>query len=219
MGGRNKRKRQEESAAASPPHALACWLDCQSLTHIPVPVASGGGDESRLKILETKVSSNVQKEIFLDRFRKEVIERFDFSLKSKSKSEKSLSGDAKSSDAKTAREIVKNRVLVGFSVCSKALHRRNHQEDADATRSLDLLVMCSDFEPTRFAVHFPIAAHQYNIPLLLLPAASQEMGALLGVRCAGVVAITSATKIDHPSERKVHEAIDSFVSFVKTKII
>ena len=81
-------------------------------------------------------------------------------------------------------------------------------------------MLCSDFQPTHFAVHLPILAQQRNIPLLLLPNASMEMGNLLGIKCAGVVAFRAAETAKNVGreEKEVNGAVDSFVTFVKSKI-
>ena len=217
------------------------WIECQTLIKIPCmktatvidTAAAAGGDASAPDadathdndtwingtILETQLASQVTKEIFLERFRKEVIDKFDnFSLSKKRKTASS-SNEMNSEDlrAELRRTILKERILVGLSVCSKSLRSESNSVE------LDLIVLSSDYQPTHFAVHIPILARQRNIPILLLPNASTEMGNLLGIKCAGVIAFATAKKMADKSkvgceETEINASVDSFVDFVKRKI-
>eukprot|EP00977_Amphora_coffeiformis_P000663 scaffold145_cov173-Amphora_coffeaeformis.AAC.4 len=208
------------------------WLDCQTLTQIPwmsasaratTAAAASLADDTvaNIAMFETKLASQVTKEIFLERFRKEVTDRFHvFSVQKKEK--KNLSShDGESKDLQQAerrRTILKARILVGLSVCSKALLSSESDNGG-----MELIVLSSDYQPTHFAAHVPILARQRNIPILLLPNASTEMGKLLGIKCAGVMAFTNtaektASKNVGRDETEINEAVDSFVSFVKSKI-
>ena len=72
----------------------------------------------------------------------------------------------------------------------------------------------------------PIMAHQRNIPLLLLPDASRELGKVFGVKCAGVIAFslpvaeaTTNEETNHEEHKTIRDKLDSFLSFVKSNMI
>lgn len=229
-----KRPRTNDDASCPP-----CWMHVASLTHVPVPprswVNNVDNDDSSTEIMvETKLASVVQKEIFLDRLQKEIVDRFNFRLqqakpsKEKNKEENSRHQSPKEEEEeeqqvaaanKARRRILKDCIRVGLSVCSKALSKNNGA-------TIDLLVVASDFEPVRSAAHLPVLARQRNIPILLLPDASIELGKVLGVRCVGVVAFTlqgaAATSEECNTQQQakmIHDKLESFLSFVKTNMM
>jgi ribosomal protein L7Ae-like RNA K-turn-binding protein len=192
-------------------------MDCEQLTEIPAPHLLGQKDATTPMLLRTPLASTVTKDIFLDRFRKEIVDRFHFSLNSQMRL---LEGESVH-DAKDRRRIIKGRLMVGFSVCGKALQ----QDVVTAPQQppvLQLVVLSSDFSPARFAAHIPLLAHQQGVPLLLLPNSSVEMGRLLGVKSAGVLAFCAATEPTEggwtETERAIHQGLDSFVHFVRNKV-
>ena len=178
--------------------------------------------------VETKLASAVDKDIFLDRFQKEIVDRFDFRLKTKEK-EKShkkqddtsrqdakdaAKGDAATESTERQRRILKDCICVGLSSCSKAL--------AKESAPIDLLVVASDYDPVHFAAHLPVVAHQRKIPILLLPDASRDLGKVLGVRCAGVIAFSLQGALSGEADRAsrtMQEKLTSFVSFVKSTLM
>ena len=64
-----------------------CWMDCTSLTKVPAPCLLDAKNTDSPPIIETKLATDATKEIFLDRFRKEIVNRFHFSLRSQLKQE------------------------------------------------------------------------------------------------------------------------------------
>ena len=227
-----KRPRTNDDASCPP-----CWMDVASLTHVPAPprswVNNVDNDDSSTEIMvETKLASVVQKEIFLDRLQKEIVDRFDFRLQQAAPSKKkkkadglhqSLKDDEEQQVAaanKARRRILKDCIRAGLSVCSKVLSKNNGT-------TIDLLVVASDFDPVHSAAHFPVLARQRNIPLLLLPDASIELGKVLGVRCAGVVAFTlqgaeAATGEESDTRQQakmIHDKLESFLSFIKSNMM
>lgn len=230
-----KRKRSAENHAAAP----TGWMECESLTMISILPSMIGTTTPTTKgesssILLTPLASVITKEIFLERFRKEIIERFQFSLnhlsfsKKRRNQESPASSSFDQSSKKETCRILKSRILVGFCVCSKALQQKGETGNGHG-RPLDLVVLSSDFRPTHFAAHVPVLARQRNIPLLLLPGdnSSTELGRLLGVRSAGVLGFVSSeptTASRAPAEgattreEEIHKAVDSFVDFIKSKV-
>lgn len=207
----------------------------QSLTRVPLPDRLGNSRTGSSVFVETKLASIVHKEIFLDRLQKEIVERFDLKKKQpKGKQDRrhcpncepdeTTQGqqDIVAANTTKRQQIFKTFIWVGLSVCSKALVKSNF---------IDLLVVASDFDPVYMAAHLPVLAHQKRIPILLLPDASAELGAVLGIRCAGVVAFslqaaaaaTTTRMRDEeqcPQESKlIHEKLASFLSFVKENLM
>lgn len=188
------------------------WMECDDLTAVPNPHLLGKEKGDGL-LLRTPIASTVSKEVFLDRLRKEIVEPFQFSLNSQLQ----IRPGESVLEAKERRKLIKSRILVGISVCSKALSAKN---DSSAPTFLDLLVVSSDYQPAHFAAHLPLLAHQRQVPLLLLPEASNELGTLLGIRRAGVVAFTRppADTSGEEGVQDIHDAVTSFVAFIKNRI-
>lgn len=187
------------------------WTECDSPALVPLPDLLGSDQPP---YLATNIASPVVKEIFLDRFQKEIVEKFHFSPKSQVTHQPESECDP--TDAKITRSILKERIIVGFSQCSKLLQ----SDDANVERPLEFIVLSSDFEPAHFAIHFPILARKLDVPLLLLPESTVELGRLLRIRSAGVLAFRARapTTTQGVREDSIHQSIDSFVQFIKTQM-
>lgn len=181
------------------------WLDCQSLSTIASPFGENP--------IRTTVVSEFTKELVLDRFNKEILTRYNFSLSSQLR----VDNDVSLHDMLECRKILQSRILVGVNRCTTALEQACYR---GGMKSI-LLIVSGDVEPPTMLSHIPVLAHQTHTPVLLLPGpASNDLGRLLGTKRVALVCFL-AHDGDTPMvalEQGVHQAVDSFVAFAVSKI-
>ena len=182
-------------------------MDCENIATVASPFSNSP--------LQSPIASQLLKEIFFDRFQKEILEPFHFSLSSQLQVDNAT---ASLNDMKQCRSILKQRILVGTNACTRAL------EAACAHKGTPprLLVVASDVTPATILVHVMVLCHQHQIPILVLPgpATSIELGQLLGTKKVSILAFLPHAGV-YPGttlQCHVHAAVDSFVDFVKSKI-
>jgi ribosomal protein L7Ae-like RNA K-turn-binding protein len=196
------------------------WLDNEALNSVASPFAAQ-------PTLKTAIVSQFTKELFLERFQKEIRDRFCFSLSSQ------LLVDPGSNrplyDIELWRGILKGRIAFGDNAVTRILEAASYQE----TQAPQLIVMATDLQPPTQLAHIPILCRQLatcrhvHIPLMLLPGPSSlELGKLLGTRRVSVLAFMPRYKgndsmdleerRDH-ADAYVHDAVDSFVAFICSK--
>jgi len=180
------------------------WMDCENIATVASPYAE--------MPLQTPIASQLTKEIFLERFQKEVLEPFHFSLSSQ------LQVDPNTSlvDTKQCRSILKQRIIVGTNACTRVLEAACTQRGTPPR----LVVLTTDTPPT-ILVHVPVLCQQHQIPMLLLGGpASLELGKVLGTKKVGIFAFSPHAGVypGTPLQCNVHSAVDSFVDFVQSKI-
>lgn len=163
-------------------------------------------------MIVTPVASELTKEIFLDRFRKEIVSRYRFSLASKQPVLPCSTGNASpltDEEAQKIRPLLRARIAVGFNECTRLLEHSCAAIDkgggafptgvASPIPSSELvappllMVVCAEGlrpGPT-VLVHIPVLARRLKVPLLLLPgaAADCDLGRLLQVHRATVLAL------------------------------
>jgi ribosomal protein L7Ae-like RNA K-turn-binding protein len=189
--------------------------------------------------------SEVEKSIILDRFEKEIIRTFHFSLsparsgkfqkvcqQEATKQEKLERPQQQDSDIKLA-EFARSRIVVGTNSCTRALELMciPEQEHASSKKvrtdggipfndRASLCILSRDVRPASILSHIPYLCHLFGIPILLLPGkASLELGSMLGTKKVAVILFTKQYQPGiNDTENKWQRQIDSFIDFVVTKI-
>jgi hypothetical protein len=187
-------------------HASSCWLDASPFQQQQQQEQQHHHPFMRTTLLATAVT----RDIFLERFQKEIIDRFQFSLYGLSRQPRSSSTNEEESsfaDARHCHMLLKRRIVVGFNACTKALqswcflddkqkkgvinNTNNNNDCLSKTPSL-VVIALDDSElalktsPTAAAMllaHIPLLAHQAGVPLLILPGpnSAQHLNRLLKV--------------------------------------
>jgi ribosomal protein L7Ae-like RNA K-turn-binding protein len=181
-------------------------MDCESLSSVVSPFTETP--------IHTPVVSQLTKEIFLERFQKEILSRFHFSLSSQLRVE----SDSSVEDAKIIRAVLKRRILVGTNACTRALEASAYSQGVAPL----LTVLAEDVQPPTILAHIPVLAKQSNVPILLLAdwRASFELGKLLGTRKVAILCFQSQVPVNPGTllEQQVHGAVDSFAEFMLQKL-
>jgi ribosomal protein L7Ae-like RNA K-turn-binding protein len=164
------------------------------------------------------------KNIFLERLKIEILERFQFYLKSQAS--KGYDGDeALGSAISKQRLIVKQRILIGINACTRALEVR--KKSCQSTSSALLLILGTDIQPTCIAAHVSSLAKQMSqpVPIFVLPgiSPSKELGAVLGTKNASCILFLSRPQSEgrelDDDEESVHQTVDSFIAYFRSKIV
>ena len=193
-----------------------CWLDCEALTS--VPSLPQGKQQQQEAIVRNNLASKHVKDLFLDRFYNEIVQRFQFTLSSSAAAKEVLLDDdndtyATASDATTTRRrvqqhLLKRRIRVGTNSCTRALEaavcnssKASAAAAATVASAAPLLIVCAAEEHVTTTavtpvVHIPAMAAQWDVPLLLLPGrASFELGKMLRVKKVSVMTFLPATAV------------------------
>jgi ribosomal protein L7Ae-like RNA K-turn-binding protein len=204
-------------------------MDVESIESLPYPLMDAPSN-----VLRTPVAALLTKDIFVDRFRKEILQPFRFTLSSQLQV---MDGESLE-DVKERRTLLRQRILVGINGVTRALELavaatkpRTTSSDIAVSAALDnaplLIVLSTDVPPT-VTMQIPILAKQLGVPVLLLPGmqTSHELGELLGIRTVAAMAIvpnihnmetmcksTTMKTADH-----VNNAVDSFAAFMIGKV-
>lgn len=191
-----------------------CWLDASSSMmghhHVPSPFQQQQ-QHTPLYVLASPVTTD----IFLERFQKEIINRFMFSQSGLSR----LSPDEPFADARHRNMLLKKRITVGFNSCTKALqswcysgnHDNGSNQDCLAQTPSLVVVALDDGEmqlktnssntmgaAAMLLAHIPLLAHQAGVPLLILPGpnASQYLTRLLMIHSGETTTTSAVTCLD-----------------------
>jgi ribosomal protein L7Ae-like RNA K-turn-binding protein len=189
----------------------------------------------------TPLVTDLVKEIFLERFTKEIVQPFSFLLhtprkdsggfivvggklqkrRSRDKNEPTAAKSVEptnetnssilSPDKISKRQFVRKRLVIGTNQCSRVLQ----QAHAETREVPSLMVMARDIYPPTMLAHAPALARALNIPLLLIGGkASSELGKALGTKKTSIMLFlpSSETACSH------HSAMNSFIDFVVKKI-
>lgn len=169
----------------------------------------------------TEVVSSLDKEIILDRLRKEIVVRFGLQLTvprgqasrvvGSKLIQKTVRRDKKGWS--TAKRLVRSRVKIGTNECTRALEQ-------DALAPL-FIVLARDVHPPTILSHIPLIARKRKTPIALLPGrAAADLGKVLGIKRAAIVLFRAREPGDGDDKEtaELHGLIDSFVDFAKTKL-
>jgi ribosomal protein L7Ae-like RNA K-turn-binding protein len=184
----------------------------------------------------TPVVTDLVKEIFLERFTKEIVQRFSFllhtprkdsggfivvggKLQKRRRQDKNEPTAAKrvepknetnssslSPDEISNRQFVRKRFVIGTNQCSRILQ----QAQAGNREVPSLMVVARDIYPPTMLAHAPVLARALNIPLLMLPGkASFELGKALGTKKTSIMLFLPSSETGGS-----HSAMSSFIDFV-----
>jgi ribosomal protein L7Ae-like RNA K-turn-binding protein len=180
------------------------WMDCETLASVAAPFETP---------IRTPLVSQLTKEIFIERFQKEIVGRFQFSLSSQLR----VDGPSSLQDVKSRRTVLKQRILVGTNACTRALEAAVYSKGSCPM----LLVLAADLNPPTILAHIPVLAKQTRVPILLLPGrASIELGKALGAKKVAILCFQPHVPVYQGTlvEQEVHGAVDSFVDFMLQKL-
>ena len=220
-----------------------CWMDCETIATVVAPVGVGVDSASsprpdRRMLLSTPIASALTEEIFLDRLAKEILIPFRFSLSNQIQllDEDAVENDTVSA-AKERRRCLQSRLCIGLNACLRLLEEATaatrsggtHLPTCTATPTKpttpapQLVVLASEAATasTSTAAHQAVAvwAHQVGTPLLVLPnTSSRELGRRFGTKHVTAVAFVSSPLTQQQPNRALHNAVDSFVAFVRDKV-
>jgi len=142
----------------------------------------------------TAVVEPRDKEIILERLRKEIARKFCANLSLKKR---------------FPFQRLKHRMVIGVNVCSRALEKGGKRGE--------VLIVARDVRPPTVMGHIPSLARRHSIPLLLLPGRSSvELAEIFGIRKLSVILFLRSDG-DSPLSVGEDRAIDSFINFIKTK--
>lgn len=114
--------------------------------------------------------------------------------------------------------LLKMRMIVGTNQCTRALESAM----AGAGPAPALVVLAKDLHPPTILAHILLLAKQKVAPILLLPGrASVELGKILGTKKVGIFIMLPSVAADKESDIRsgYHKDIDSFIEFVKAKLL
>jgi ribosomal protein L7Ae-like RNA K-turn-binding protein len=185
----------------------------------------------------TPVVTELVKEIFLERFTKEIVQPFSFLLHTPRKDSGSFivvggklqkrrrqdkteptavksvepkNNSSLSPDEQSKRQFVRKRFVIGTNQCSRILQ----QAQAGSREVPSLMVVARDIYPPTMLAHAPVLARALNIPLLMLPGkASFELGKALGTKKTSIMLFLPSSETGGS-----HSAINSFIDFVVKKV-
>lgn len=191
----------------------------------------------------TKYPSSVDRDIVLNRFQKEIVERFHWNhrpfVESSTTRRKAItkgtisSGRSKEDNAEATQqrnvlsEIVHSRLCIGTNQCTRVLERA--VGNSCVPRPL-LIMLARDVRPPHMLAHIPVLAKHLSVPLILLSGkTSVDLGAVLGIKlCAIALFLPRAEDTsnraggditqDAKTILRYHQDIDSFIEYAKSKI-
>ena len=209
-------------------------MDCESITNVPAfPVSSAppaaGSDENtsppQSNYIRTPVASDLLKEIFLNRFHKEICQRYNFSLSTQLRI---VDPECSLHDLQERRKVLQSRIRAGIQATTVALEEARqrvvpgHGPVVSQRPSLVVMASVDRRQPPISFAHIPVLCHELRIPLMLLPGnAAVELGRHLGVEKGGVCVLSFLPPNnvgDSPCHEDVHTNVDSFVRFILQKM-
>jgi hypothetical protein len=179
--------------------------------------------------VQTLSLSQIDKEIILDRLRKEIVDNFKFSLSPENnRSRKRVRSDNVASedscvdggDKEVMKTVLKSRFRVGINSCTRTLerffhnHHAIHQNNSIENNEHVALGLQPDL------VILPHFCNLLKIPILLLPGrASTDIGKVLGGKNTSIVMFLKRSdgQIDDEVSIRYHRILDSFLEFAKSK--
>jgi ribosomal protein L7Ae-like RNA K-turn-binding protein len=203
-------------------------------------------DNDSLEIIATPIGpirtfavSQNDKDIILDRLKKEIIDRFHFTLSPKnssaSKKQKVIPIDDsdKEDQHRKMTAFAKTKIVVGTNSCTRAFEKISRAEissDLDMVKKdgknkeaidFSLCILARDVRPASVLSHIPYLCQLHDIPIVLLGGkASYDLGRLLGCKKTSVLLFKkdSCPEIITGTKKKWEKQIDSLVEFLKSKI-
>jgi ribosomal protein L7Ae-like RNA K-turn-binding protein len=199
------------------------FLDCPTLSLVK-DFPSKNDDDSSPRIVNTNVTSEATKEIFLDRFAKEIVEPFRRPAPSNKEGASyvmvngTLKVQPQSTPEKKKTEtkeggIWREIIAMGTNQCLRILENAIKDETAPKP---SLMVLARDIYPPTMLAHAPVMAQKLGVPVLLLPGkASNEIGQAIGIKQTSILLFLSSKANNDQANAKVN----SFVDFVRSGMI
>ena len=166
----------------------------------------------------------IDKEILLERFKIELLDRCNFFTRRP----QAKDGDDVSTEEK--RSVAINQCLIiGTNECTRALEKMTKKKcgkinfNPQCHFSPSLIMLARDLRPPTILAHIPILCKQIGIPIVLLPGkASSDVGKLLHRKRAAVLLLCTYDEYHlgecSDVERDVSNRISSFINFAISKI-
>ena len=208
--------------------------------------------------IQTIPITDIVKDIIFDRFSIEIIDKYKFSFtnrksnksrtnvtnneprrkKKRSTPERPDDSQPKEDSAITqellvSQSIIRQRIIIGTNQVTRLLETYARVKSPKPL----LVFLTNDMRPPTMVMHIPCICRQLGIPILVIPGSqsSLELGKIVGVKNASIIAFTSRLCIEEDPPMEADETlsnmesvflsaescqsdIDSFVNFVKTKV-
>ncbi len=201
------KKSKTTTSSSSTKSEVRSMIDNESLERVASPLGE----------VHTIAISPLDKQVILDRLKKEIVEPFGFSMSTASSSSsnpkrRQLEGESqlkskvtKGDDGYQLAHIAQSRLVIGTNSCTRVMNklfasnvkikkgdRKNGNDGKSAStqtpKKPSLCVLCRDIRPPTILAHVPYLCQQLNIPIILLPGrASFDLGQALGAKTASVV--------------------------------
>jgi ribosomal protein L7Ae-like RNA K-turn-binding protein len=169
-------------------------------------------------MIHTKYPSTVDRDVVIDRFKKEIVERFQLNnrrlvIRNRAvKKQYRLDDTVGEEDTKVKciveednnnkqkqwnprlpllLDIAMSRLRLGTNQCTLILERAMRKQESPPL----LILLARDIRPPHMLAHIPALARQLSIPLLLLSGnTSKELGTILGINLCSIVLFLSHDK-------------------------
>jgi ribosomal protein L7Ae-like RNA K-turn-binding protein len=193
------------------------FLDCPTLSL--VKDFPSKKDDTSPGIVNTNVASEATKEIFLDRFTKEIVAPFRPSQSKGRGSFVMVDGTLKRQPQSTPMNKTETKggvwteiVAMGTNQCLRILENGIKYEAAPRP---SLMVLARDIYPPTMLAHAPVMAKKLGVPVLILPGkASDELGQAVGIKKTSILLFLSSKANDQANAK-----VNSFVDFVRSDMI
>ncbi len=183
--------------------------------------------------IATAPITTVDKDILLERFKIELLDRCNFFARPSSSGTTKQEGMELSLEERRS-EILHQCLIVGTNECTRALEMSMNKRSAKSPSSSvekssqshlkpSLIMLARDLRPPTILAHIPFLCKQMDIPIVLLPGkASSDLGKLMKRKRAAIVLFCihdesyqgSCNKV----EKDVMNRIESFIKFARSKI-
>ena len=169
----------------------------------------------------------VDKDILLDRIRIELLDKYNFFLKTSTPQTAVAARELDDLNIEEKRSIyLRRHLIVGTNECTRALEKaiEGRVLDGNNKKKLvpSLVMLARDLRPPTIMAHFPYLCKQLNIPIVLLPGkASSEVGQVFNRKRASVVVFMKYDEDfngGNKSENEICDGVNSYVKFANSKI-
>lgn len=181
-------------------------------------------------MIHTKYPSTVDRDVVIDRFKKEIVERFQLSNRRRVIRNRELKKQSNLDDAVGGEDIkvkcnigednnkqkqwnpripllfdtAMSRIRLGTNQCTLFLERAMRMQESPPL----LILLARDIRPPHMLAHIPALAKQLSIPLLLLSGnTSKELGAILGMKLCSIVLFLSHDKEKIQCDKDTHDTV------------
>lgn len=186
--------------------------------------------------IRTYAVTHLDKDIILERLKKEIVDKFHFTLSPSTSSRPSKrkrvelppQGDTEIMEKKLKMQrFMKDRMIIGTNSCSRAFEnsvrtKEKREKSTESSSKISLCVLSRDVRPASILSHIPYLCQLHNVPILMLPGkASHDLGRTLGGKKVSVLLFMCGTTGSNDLkgvEKKWQQQINSYIDFIKAKI-